>query len=233
MSKFWRTISWAIVITLSPLTDAGEKHPLSDIATKAALEMQHRAAEQGYNNVDVKIRPIDNRLNLSACKQNLELLPSRADRALGPVSVGIRCPGNGGWTLYIRGQVTASIELPILTKSVARGELLSSRDFTLQPRKINNNFGGVVSDPTDIIGKEARYNLSAGNELRFNDLKTPVTVERGQEVSIVSGGTSLRVSMQGKALSAGGTGDRILVRNVKTGKRLEGIVYPDGSVIVN
>ena len=76
----------------------------------------------------------------------------------------------------------------------------------------------------DLVGMEARRNLDAGSPLRFNDLVSPVLVERGQTVNIVSGGGGLRVSMQGKALAKGSVGDRVLVSNLTSGTRVEGVI---------
>lgn len=236
MSNIWRTVllsGFVIAGTTASSAWAAESHSLSDIATTAALEMQRRAGAQGYDNVEVSVRPLDGRLTLAACEHPLEILPDMTNRALGPVTVGLRCNGAEPWTLYVRGQVAAEVALPVMAGSVARGELVSSTDITLQSRRITSDFVGIITDIDDIVGKEARRNLASGSELRFSDLKAPVIVDRGQQVSIVSGIAGLRVSMQGKALNSGGVGDRVLVANEKTGKRLEGVVSADGSVMVN
>lgn len=243
MSKFWRTtrlplstivgaaaIAWTLI---SNGVSAGtEKHSLSDVATTAALAMQEHAQAAGYSNVDVSIRPLDSRLNLAVCDQPLNTLPASNQRVLGPVSAGIRCDGPQPWTLYVRGQVSAQVDMPVLAASVARGDVLSQNDISIQSRRLSNDNARYITEIDDIIGKQAKRALTAGTELRYSDLKTPIIVERGQMVSIVSGGAGLRVSMQGKALASGGSGDRIMVANVKTGKRVEGVVARDGSVMI-
>ena len=38
--------------------------------------------------------------------------------------------------------------------------------------------------------------------------------------------------MQGKALTAGAAGDRLIVQNANSGKRIEGVVLASGAVLV-
>jgi flagella basal body P-ring formation protein FlgA len=241
MSKYWRLILATLVTAgisagleaqATTSTSAEASHSLSDIATTAAMTLQARATQQGYDDVEVAIRPLDSSLQLTACDQPLQTLPASAKRVLGPVSVGIRCEGSDPWTLYVRGTVSAHIDMPVLSTSVPRGELISSADVTLESRTVGSDLVGYVDNLDAIVGKVAKRNLRAGRPLRYSDLKAPVIVERGQTVSIVAGTAGLRVSMQGKALASGGTGDRVLVSNISTGKRLEGIVSADGSVLV-
>lgn len=49
-------------------------------------------------------------------------------------------------------------------------------------------------------------------------------------VTLVAGSEGLQVQMQGKAMANGAAGDRLLVTNINSGRRVEGIVLSDGSV---
>jgi len=233
MSKHWRyALMGALTLTVAASQADNGSHSLSDIASTAALAMQYRAAEQGYEHIDVQVRPLDGRLALANCSQALEPLPSNSERTLGSVSVGIRCGGKEVWTLYVRGEVSANQVVPVLSGALRRGDLIGNNDIVLEKRRITQEYGGIVTEIEDLVGMEARRNLDPGSPLRFNDLVSPVLVERGQTVNIVSGGGVLRVSMQGKALAKGSAGDRVLVANLTSGTRVEGVIAPDGSVVI-
>jgi flagella basal body P-ring formation protein FlgA len=58
----------------------------------------------------------------------------------------------------------------------------------------------------------------------------PELVVRGQTVTLVAGSPGVEVRMQGKALASGAEGDRLMVSNLRSGRRVEGIVLSDGSV---
>ena len=232
MSKLWRfTITAALSGSIASVQAAGT-HSLAEIAGTAAMALHARAEDSGYRDLEVEVRPLDARLQLAQCDQPLQTLPETTGRALGPVSVGIRCNGTESWTLYVRGTVSARVEMPVLAASLGRGDLVTESDLTTQTKLINNDLVGFITNRDDIIGKEVKRPLVAGSELRFSDLKAPTLVERGQQVDIVSAIAGLRVSMQGKALSNGGAGDRVLVSNTQTGRRLEGVVSGDGTVLI-
>ncbi|MDG0992654.1 MAG: flagellar basal body P-ring formation chaperone FlgA [Luminiphilus sp.] len=233
MSKHWRyALLGALTFTAAMSQADLGSHSLSDIASTAALTMQSRAADQGYQQIDVQVRPLDGRLALAKCTQALEALPSSSERALGAVSVGVRCPGEEIWTLYVRGEVSANQVIPVLSAALRRGDLIGKNDIILEKRRITQEYGGIVTEIEDLLGMEARRNLDPGSPLRFNDLVAPILVERGQTVNIISGSGGLRVSMQGKALAKGSAGDRVLVSNLTSGARVEGVVTPDGSVVI-
>ncbi|MFC0281446.1 flagellar basal body P-ring formation chaperone FlgA [Falsigemmobacter intermedius] len=89
---------------------------------------------------------------------------------------------------------------------------------------------GGLSDPSEVIGREARVTLYAGRPLRAEDLRPPALVDRNQLVTLVfkSGGLSLQA--EGRALSRGGEGERIRVMNLQSRVTVFGTVLPDGTV---
>jgi flagella basal body P-ring formation protein FlgA len=120
-----------------------------------------------------------------------------------------------------------------MAASVGRGQLVGRRDVQLENRRISSDLGPIVTEIDDIIGKEARRNLSPGKTLNYADLRAPELIARGDLVTLVSGGGGLKVSMQGKAMASGAAGDRILVTNLSSGKRIEGVIAADGSVVLD
>ena len=77
-----------------------------------------------------------------------------------------------------------------------------------------------------------KRNLKAGETLRPSLLKQPKTIKKGQKVSIIARSGSLQVSMPGKALDSGHTGDHIRIRNLSSKRVIEGrIIGPDQILI--
>jgi flagella basal body P-ring formation protein FlgA len=118
----------------------------------------------------------------------------------------------------------------VLTQSIPRGELISQGDVAIEQVEISSDFERIIVDQIDIVGKQAKRALRAGEPLRFTQLMHPILIERGQAVTLVSGIAGIEVRMQGKALASGAAGDRILVANERSGRRLEGVVGGDGTV---
>jgi flagella basal body P-ring formation protein FlgA len=124
------------------------------------------------------------------------------------------------------------MELPVLGNSVNRGDIISRGDIEWRKQEISRLLVGYVTDENKIIGKEARKHLRSGNPLRSSDLVSPQIIERGQTVDLVARGSGLLVNMQGKALADGAEGDRLLVQNTSSGKKVEGLVMASGTVLI-
>ena len=221
-----------LVVVLTHKSYAVASQSVSSIAATAAVELERRATAAGYPDARVDIRPIDGRLNLSSCGQPLEVLPDSSSRTLGQVSVGIRCNGVKPWTVYVRGMVSAEQRLPVLVSSLTRGDIISERDLEYRLITVGSSATGYISKPSNIVGMELRRPLAAGSKFKSSDLKAPTIIERGQTVDLVARTMGLVVNMQGVALAPGAAGDRLSVRNLSSGKRVDGLVLRSGEVLV-
>jgi len=72
--------------------------------------------------------------------------------------------------------------------------------------------------------------LAQGSLLRYGHVARPRLITRGQSVTLVAGASGVEVRMQGKAMASGAEGDRLIVTNISSGRRIEGVVLKDGSV---
>jgi flagella basal body P-ring formation protein FlgA len=219
-------VLWSLIAAGSPAAP----HPHSDILATVESAALHAAMDDGHQEVEVRVRPLDQRLQPAQCGQALDTVRPHAGRSLGPVSYGVRCAGPEPWTLYLRAEVSASVELPVLARPLPRGALIAPSDIDLQRRRITRSVAGLITDPADAVGKELKRPLAAGAELRYGQVALPELVARGQTVTLVAGSPGVEVRMQGKALASGAEGDRLMVSNLRSGRRVEGIVLSDGSV---
>ena len=218
-----------IALSLPQAALAGQS--VSSIAAAAALFSEERAVQRGYEDITVNVRPLDSRINLAACASPLTT-SSSGERVLGAVSVAVRCKAPAPWTVHVRATVTTTVELPVLAYAVNRGDVISHNDIEWRTQEVSRDLVGYVIDEKKIVGKEARKHLRAGNPLRSSDLISPQIVDRGQAVDLVARSSGLVVNMQGKALSNGAEGDRLLVQNLSSGKKVEGLVMASGAVLI-
>lgn len=73
---------------------------------------------------------------------------------------------------------------------------------------------GGVTDPQQIIGREARVALYAGRPIRRADVGPPAVVARNEIVPLVYARNGLIIRTEGRALDRAGPGDVIRVMNV-------------------
>ena len=226
--KYWIGVA-LVALAIPQISYAGQS--VSSIAAAAALFAEERATRQGYEDVTVNVRPLDSRISLAACATPLGT-SSSGDRVLGPVSVAVKCKAPSPWTVHVRATVTTTVELPVLAHTVNRGDIIGQHDSEWREQEVSRDLIGYVTDELKIIGKEARKHLRSGNPLRSSDLISPQIIERGQTVDLVARSSGLLVNMQGKALANGAEGDRLLVQNTSSGKKVEGLVMASGTVLI-
>jgi len=58
-------------------------------------------------------------------------------------------------------------------------------------------------------------------------------IKKGDTISIIAKNNGFQISMKGIALMAGSKGDKIKVKNIKTKKTIQGIVFDTQTVRVN
>ena len=205
-------------------------HPHGDIVGVVEAAALSAAANEGLDGIEVRVRPLDTRLRPALCDKPLEISRSHAGRVLGAVSYGVRCPSPSPWTLYLRADVSATLELPVLRAPMPRGSIIAENDLEVVLRRIDTPVVDVIVDPKLAIGMELKRPLPAGATVRHGQVAYPRIVERGQTVTLVAGTGGLEVRMQGKAMANGSEGDRLLVTNLSSGRRVEGIILANGDV---
>jgi len=238
MTIFWHAKRFllgitAYVVLTSWATAEIPVQPLDAITSAVAAASTLKAEKQGYSNVDVNVRPLDNRLRLPECSEPLSTFFPPGSNILGAVSVGVRCSGEKSWTIYARAQVNARTAIPVLRRPMSRHSLITEGDLEMinQPAGTANT-QGIILDPSQIIGMEITRALNAGSAIKPSQLREPKVITRGQQVLLVSGNGGLKVRMQGKALKDAAVGERVKVTNLSSGQKIEGIANADGTVSV-
>ena len=146
--------------------------------------------------------------------------------------MAVKCAHPAPWTVHVRATVTAEVALPMLTAAMNRGDIIGPGDVEWRTQQVSRALVGYLVNDQKIIGKELRKHLRAGSPIRTSDLMSPQIVDRGQTVDLVAQSAGLVVNMQGKALANGSEGDRLLVKNLSSGKRVEGLVLASGTVLI-
>jgi flagella basal body P-ring formation protein FlgA len=74
--------------------------------------------------------------------------------------------------------------------------------------------------------------LAPGQPILMTDLEPQSAIRRGDIVALVFAKGNVRLSVQGEALSAGGLGDTIPVRNLQSRKQVFGVVRDSATIVV-
>jgi len=130
--------------------------------------------------------------------------------------------------IRISGTIDEVRLVPMFNRMIAPGEIITTDDikWTRFPvKKINRN---AILDTTQIVGQTVKRALPAGKVLVQNDITMPVAIAKGSTVLMTYKAGALTLSMQGRALEDGGTGDTIRIMNPNSKKTIFAEVISDG-----
>jgi flagella basal body P-ring formation protein FlgA len=130
------------------------------------------------------------------------------------------------------GSITDTVNVPVLSRPVLRGDALALSDIVLERRRRADLGQDAITDPARLAGTVARRALGRGAMLRESDLQRAEAVERNAIVMMVHEAPGMQLTMRGRALAAGAVGDVIQVQNVASRKIIEATVTAPGRVAV-
>lgn len=109
-------------------------------------------------------------------------------------------------------------------------ELSALKEVPLKPGRAAPDATAVL--PEQLEGKVARRTLLPGRYVQTAAIRTPYLVEQGAAVQLFFVAGPLTISASAVTLQPGSAGDMVRVRNLDSGKILNGIVMADGSIRV-
>jgi flagella basal body P-ring formation protein FlgA len=179
----------------------------------------------------IEVAPLEARLQLPNCSQPLEAFFPQGARDRGVVSVGVRCTSERPWSIYHRAHIYLYKSVVVLKNSVQPGHILQPDDLALAPKELST-LRDYYAAPDQALGKPVRRALPAGSVVGPQHLTALLVVKRGQSIAIRAYNAGFEVSMMGVALMDGAAGQRIRARNMQSGRIIEGVIDPNGQLIV-
>lgn len=137
---------------------------------------------------------------------------------------------NDGKVSRLSGVATLMTEVPVPSRKIEPGEVISSTDITLTeiPWIRLGNFSVVEEDK--IVGMQAKRLLAQGRPIADGSLTPPIVIKRGQKIDIVLRSGSMSISAPGKALSDAYAGQDIKVVNLVSNKTVLATAKESGIV---
>lgn len=172
----------------------------------------------------------DQRLRLAQCESPLEAFSPPGQRGVGATSVGVRCPGPTTWTLYVQATVALYRQVLVTTRPLMRGQPLSGDAVRLEARDVTRLTQGYLTDIKSIDGMLAKRSIPADTVLGPALVQAPIAIRRGEKVVLLAQGGGVEVRMEGRALADAAVGEPVRVRNLSSGRVVEGVVVSPGVV---
>lgn len=132
----------------------------------------------------------------------------------------------------VTGRVHRLARVPVLARPIGRDEVIAAADVEWLRLKASRLGSSIIVDPGDLIGLSARRALRPGVPVRASQVRRPVVVAKGSQVTLFLHGPGLALSARGRALEDGGRGETVRVSNAQSNVVVEGTVAGPGQVRV-
>lgn len=232
------TINWKQAVSLlcgvfvSFNLFADSLQALEDIEQQA-YEYALKQARVNYDNPQIAMDSLDNRLRLQSCEGALDVFSTKAVVELGNQTMGVKCAAPVAWTVYVPIKVRVFKLVLVASKPLSSNHLLKQGDIKLQQRDIGSLQYGYLSNPNLVIGQQLTSPISMGSVIKPNGLHAQNIVHRGEQIMLVAMAGQMEVRMSGTALADATLGQRVRVKNSTSKRIVEGIVGAPGIVEVS
>ncbi len=132
----------------------------------------------------------------------------------------------------VAGSIHETVQLPVLARSVAPGEVIQVSDIDWMAIRIDRVAANAVTDPKQLVGFTARRPLRASHMLRISDIAMAPAIHRGTMVTLMVQTENMTLTAQGRALEDAAIGQPIRVINPMSNKTLTGVVKDATTVTI-
>jgi flagella basal body P-ring formation protein FlgA len=132
----------------------------------------------------------------------------------------------------VAGSVYESMQLPVLARAVAPGEVIQLSDLDWMGVRIDRISANAATDPKQLVGMTARRPLRANQMLRLSDIAMAAAIHRGSMVTLMVQTENMTLTAQGRALEDAAIGQPIRVINTMSNKPLTGVVKDETTVTI-
>lgn len=226
-----RIAACVLVASAAPSAALGAA-AIVDPASLAAVARATAAEHTGRTDpADLDVRAPDPRLRLPACATPLSGGVAPGTRSATRLTVEIRC-AEPAWRHYVPVQVRVHDDVVVAARPIARGQAIDVADLEVVRRDVGTLTAGHFRGTEAVVGRVAQRPIGAGEVLIPAVARSPTVVRRGQQVTLLARAAGVQVRVDAVALVDGGVADRVRVRNLATGRQVQGVVRSADTVEV-
>lgn len=176
------------------------------------------AAELRQRELSIEL-PVGKSYDLSITAMNYDDASGRFDATLA-----ITAGNAASRRIPVGGMVTRRLEIPVLARTVARGETIRKNDIHWIEVDRSDARHDVVLDADQLIGQQAKRTMQADRLVRTSDLQKPVLIQKNDLVTMIVASANMTLVMTGVAQEEGAAGETVRLLNPKSKKTVQGVV---------
>jgi flagella basal body P-ring formation protein FlgA len=230
-----RLRSWLVgaclVGTCVIATPAAATQSMAEVRAAAVSALRQHFTLPG-SRVEITSSPLDRRLRLASCPAPLHASIATYATAASRMSVQVRCPQAGGWSVRVPLQMKLFRKVLVTRRPLLRGDGLRQTDLRTEERDVTRLGYGYVTNLKQANGRTLARSLPAGSVLTPGALGGRRMIRAGDQVQLIAKMSGIEVRATGTALGSGDNGARLRVRNDSSGRIVDAMVSAPGVVLV-
>ncbi|MDD2308111.1 MAG: flagellar basal body P-ring formation chaperone FlgA [Desulfuromonadaceae bacterium] len=227
---FLLLLASALLLPCQASSATGREQEVRDAVTSFVTT---RTAEMGW---DVRIRRItvSDALKFPEGKVDYEIIAPQQWEGWGNINIAViaRQKERVLRNIAVRVDVEALTDMVVALHQIEHGELITAADVVMKKLEISQNTRLAARTIDEVIGKKSRITIRANQPVRADRVERVPLIKPGQMVTIVAENEVLKISVSGKARSAGAEGDTIRVQNLTSLKEIAAVVVSATTVQV-
>lgn len=222
-------ISLALLLSCHGSAWATEKQDLRALRTAATRYLESQATIAFPDaRPEVSVGAIDPRLNLTACS-NLTLSLPAGSQLWGSGNLQAQCSAPASWGLYLTYKITLRGPALLAKRPYIAGERPLPADFARGEVEYTGDPGRYPRSAAELGNATLTRPLAKNQAVTVDILRVPAIIKAGQRVRILVDGQGFQISQEGIAQGQAGVGDTLRLKT-PSGRMVQGIVHPDGTV---
>jgi flagella basal body P-ring formation protein FlgA len=193
----------------------------ADIAAAARAEAA-RLTEAAAG-ARIEAGPLDERLRLPECTAPLGARAAQGTQGRSRMTIEVSCPAPA-WRVFVPVSISVMERVVVAVRPLAPRTAIAAADIALVERDTATLPYGYFRDVGELAGMELTRPIAAGEAIVPTATRSRTIIHRGQEVTLLARAAGLTVRMRGEALASAGLSQRVRVRNLGSGREVEGIV---------
>lgn len=234
-AALWRVALVGLLISHTHRASAEDTVPAVEspdrIAATASAFIAKRNPWKAMNH-RIEVDRLDPRTRLPKCESALTAYLPPGATVRRRTTVGVRCEGPKPWKIFVPVSIAAYTKVMVANRPIGPGTTISRDTVSWVERDVATLSYGYLPSLEGQGGLRARRSIAQGAVITANMVEANAIVHKGQRISLRSDSGPISVTMSGIALEDGAVNGRIAVRNLSSGRRLEGIVESSEVVVL-
>lgn len=208
---------------------SGQIYDREYIENFAKQQLQSSLTISEDKQVSVQISSIDPRVVIKPCLSELSANIPEFHNGRN-VNIEISCSDSKPWRLYIPSRISIKSPVVVALSAIDKGSVLTHDNIGLKYIDEKRIRGERITDSNLLMGAKSKRTLSMGTAITRKNI---CLVCKGDNVTIEAKSTSLSIKTDGISMSSGHIGDKVKVKNERSGKMVNAKVSGLNKVEIN